>query len=203
MNEKPLLIFDFDGTLADSISIGLAVANELSSMFGYEKVDDLNKVRELSAVSFIFSQVSWYKLPVWAFLMKHKIKKHQDSIPLYGGIAELLTDLKKEYRIGLIGGGRPSYHTAILERHNVNFFDKRVGNQGTKKHKVIQKWIELGEDPKKLTYIGDDTRDIRAAKIAGISSVGVTWGTSARAVLEAENPSHLADSVSELRALFL
>ena len=36
----PFLLFDFDGTIADSIHLGLSIANELAEEFGLSKIDD-------------------------------------------------------------------------------------------------------------------------------------------------------------------
>jgi phosphoglycolate phosphatase len=203
MTTKPLVIFDFDGTLADSISIGIEVANNFSSLFGYAKIESIDQVRETSAVKFIFSQLPLYQLPLWAFLMKRAIRKRQDEINLYDGIKELLLELKKNYRLGIIGGGRPSYHKAILERFDVDIFDFRIGNVGVKKHKKIQKIIRNGENPANITYVGDDTADILSARIASVRSIGVTWGGTSKSTLLAAKPDYLAESVADLQRFLL
>lgn len=203
MQNKPLLIFDFDGTLADSISIGIEIANDLSSLFGYAKIESIDQVREVSAVKFIFSQLPLYQLPFWAFLMKRAIRKRQNDINLYAGIKEMLIELKKGYRLGIIGGGRPSYHKAILDRFQVDFFDFRIGNVGVKKHKKLQKLIRNGESPAKITYIGDDTADILSARIASVRSIGVTWGGTSKTTLSAAKPDYLAESVADLQRFLL
>jgi phosphoglycolate phosphatase len=132
--------------------------------------------------------------------MKRAIKKHQDKIKLYAGIPELLHDLKKSYRIGLIGGGRPSYHEAILKRHKCDIFDFRIGNRGTKKHKTIKKIMQkYNLKASQVSYIGDDTQDVISANKLAINSIAVTWGGSSKKILIAAKPSTIVESVKALR----
>ena len=53
-----------------------------------------------------------------------------------------------------------------------------------------------------MIYIGDETRDIQAAKKAGIRSAAVTWGYNSRKALEAQSPDYLIHSPQELFHLF-
>jgi len=48
-------------------------------------------------------------------------------------------------------------------------------------------------------YIGDTVHDMRAARLAGVRGVGVTWGAAPRPLLAAEAPAVLCDTPDELR----
>jgi phosphoglycolate phosphatase-like HAD superfamily hydrolase len=54
-------------------------------------------------------------------------------------------------------------------------------------------------DPSKVFYIGDETRDIEAAKKAGIKSIAVTWGYNTKAILDNSNPDFLCESTDALK----
>ena len=51
-------------------------------------------------------------------------------------------------------------------------------------------------------YVGDEARDMEAARRAGVHSVGVTWGFNNRSALEKANPEKLVDKPKDLLKLF-
>jgi phosphoglycolate phosphatase-like HAD superfamily hydrolase len=51
--------------------------------------------------------------------------------------------------------------------------------------------------------VGDSGSDIRAAALAGVGSIAVTWGWQEEALLRAAQPTRLVQSVEELRHCLL
>ena len=47
-------------------------------------------------------------------------------------------------------------------------------------------------------YVGDEVRDIKAAKKAGIYSIGVTWGYNGKTIMDKENPDLVADKPQDI-----
>ncbi len=62
---------------------------------------------------------------------------------------------------------------------------------------------KLGVAPAQAVYVGDAATDIQAARRAEMPSIGVTWGAGTREELAAAGPTHLVDSVDDLRTLLL
>ena len=56
----------------------------------------------------------------------------------------------------------------------------------------------LAVPPERALYVGDETRDVQAAKAAGFDSAAVSWGYSTRSALAAVRPTYLVDSLQEL-----
>jgi phosphoglycolate phosphatase-like HAD superfamily hydrolase len=52
--------------------------------------------------------------------------------------------------------------------------------------------------PSEILYVGDETRDIEAAKESGLRMAAVTWGYNSAVALSALNPEHLLQSPLEL-----
>ena len=200
---KYLLIFDFDGTIANSLELGKKYANHYAKYFGYEPLDNIDELRNESAAKYILSRIKWYYLPFWAALMKYQLKKNADQIPLYDGIKELIVELASEADLAIIGGASVKYHNKILNRFNCNLFVKKIGNNGIKKHNAINKLKKLGYDVDKIIMIGDDVKDIEAAKRAEVKSIAVSWGSSSKIVLSKANPDFLVYSIEELREQIL
>ena len=68
------------------------------------------------------------------------------------------------------------------------------------KDKVLRKLLKIQKVPLgHAVYVGDETRDIDAARAVGISVIAVSWGAHSRSLLETREPDYLIDSVSELR----
>ena len=179
-----LLIFDFDGTLANSIDAGLRHANSLAERYHYQAVDDINIIREQSAVNYIYSQIKWYYLPFWARSMKQLLKSSIDEIPLFPGIKELLDKLNTDFQLGIISGNTSDYIDGILERHQADYFSFKIPNNGAKKHRALKRIIRSGNPAEKIIFIGDDLQDIRSAQQVSVKTIAVGWGSTSLSLFE-------------------
>lgn len=61
---------------------------------------------------------------------------------------------------------------------------------------------KMSSVPQECIYIGDSEVDMKTARAAGMTSVGVTWGFRSRKVLEENGAEHLADRPEQLVELF-
>ena len=92
----------------------------------------------------------------------------------------------------------------FLEHNELDFFDF-IGTSSKIWNKNWGLKTLMDDHDLKLCdviYIGDETRDIKAAKKAGIRSAAVTWGYNSCRVLEAQNPDYLIHHPEELFQLF-
>ena len=121
---RPLVIFDFDGTLANSIDIGIQLANKYATKYKYTPLENFEDVRKQSAVNYIFSNIKWYYIPFWAIQMKRELKNAADHIPLYKGVQNTLLKLSEITDLAIISGGNPSYIKRILSN---NLYNSRLG----------------------------------------------------------------------------
>ena len=193
-----LLIFDFDGTLANSIDAGIKHANSLSKRYKYQPIDNIEIVREQSAVKYIYDQVKWYYLPFWAIQMKRRLKSSANEIPLFPQIDQLLNTLKKTYQLGIISGNRLDYIEEILNRYQLNCFEFIIPNNGAKKHKAIRKLIRSGKESKRMIFIGDDVQDIRSAKQEELKTIAVLWGSSSERLMKEVQADYIVKNAVEL-----
>jgi len=56
--------------------------------------------------------------------------------------------------------------------------------------------------PSEVAYVGDEVRDVEAAREVGVTSIAVSWGYAERAALTALEPSYLVNEPLELEVLF-
>ncbi len=200
-----VIIFDFDGTLADTYDAFVEIANSLSGEFGYKPVNEQEQenLKNLSAKDLIKqSEISVFKIP---FVLKrlnseltHKIKELE---PIQD-IPYCVKKLKSQgYTLGIITSNAEENVVSFLTNHELEqFFDFiYAGTTLFGKHKIIRKLLKEKQLlPHEVMYIGDETRDIHSAKKSHVKCVGVTWGFNSGEALSKQNPDFLINQPYEL-----
>jgi len=100
--------------------------------------------------------------------------------------------------IGVVSSHPQSHLSAEAERYGIrDRLDVVSGDHRDKTPELVRLCAQYGVDPRNACYVGDMTFDVRAAKRAGMVSIAVTTGYHPRALLEAERPDGLFDSLTE------
>ncbi|XZO00852.1 MAG: HAD-IA family hydrolase [Microcoleus sp.] len=199
-----VIIFDFDGTLADTIDVLLSITNRLSVEFGFKSVtkEELAQLSNLNSWQILnYSGISLLKLPLVIRKLKANLRNEIPNIQLFPEIKEVLLDLKKRNIIlGIITSNSIENVVASLKTNDLedtfNFIDS-----GTTfgKHKVIYKWLKRQKvNLDRVVYVGDEVRDIEAAKRTGIKVIAVSWGFNSQSALAASSPDFLIEHPAEL-----
>lgn len=101
--------------------------------------------------------------------------------------------------IGVVSSHPQSHLSNEAERYGIRpRFDVLSGDHRDKTPELVRLCAHYGVDPSRACYVGDMTFDIQAAKRAGMRAIAVTTGYHPRALLEAEDPDGLFDSLTEL-----
>ena len=199
------LIFDFDGTLADSFKKALQVFNSLAEHYHYRPVseDEVEMMRRKTAKEFFLSlNISLIKVPLLAIQARHELRQHSADIPPIKGISEALPKLQQQgYKMGILTSNATENVYAFLQSHNLqHFFEFTYCSRDmfgkARRLKALMRKFKL--DPAFLIYVGDMNADIEAAHRAGVKVAAVSWGYQAREVLEKHNPTWLLDTPSQL-----
>lgn len=200
------VIWDFDGTLADTLGDALDVYNQLAERHGLQPVDDPEIVRNMSMTSFAKRQ----KIPVrLAPLLVKEFLAAQSAriseVRLYSGVTDTLRALRDfGCEQGIVSSNTEDNIRPCLRNNGaVDYFRFIVGySKLAGKRRALRRTIERFDlVSEKVVYIGDDVRDVQAAKAAGIDIVAVTWGISAPSLLASEEPRYLVESPAQLRSL--
>lgn len=204
MQIKRVLIFDFDGTIADSLEEGLKILNNFAPEFGYVPLSkkDFQRLRGMRPAE-IIKEFKFNKIKV--LLIGAKVLKALrgviQTVQPFPGIESVLRDFKKEdIQLGMISSNSRENVEAFLEHYELEIFDFiECGTSLFGKDKVINRLISKNKlDRNSITYIGDEVRDIEAAKRAKIKVAAVTWGFNTKELLRGYNPDFLIDTPSEL-----
>ena len=199
------LLFDFDGTLADSYGMVLAITHTLLRRHGITKVepehfrdrDNLPVTQKVRMLSFMMKIQ-----PEFIALYGENLEK----IHLFDGMLELLLAChKKGYRIAVLSSNAVENIRAFFGRHSLPFDLEIVSSNGLfGKHKTIKEFAkEHGVTVSDLLYVGDEIRDVKACNRCGADIAFVRWGLDGGANLEELEVRYEVDTPKALAELLL
>ena len=199
-----LVIFDSDGTLADTLPWMRSQFNELAEEHGFRKVEahEYELFRDLHGGALLRELgLPLWKLPRVVTAMRRRMAEHTGEFATFPGITEALTRFTT--------GGAQLAIVSSNSRENV----ERV--LGVENSKLIRHWAcgvsMLGKASKlrqvvrqsgvpraEAIYIGDEIRDGEAAAKAGVAFGAVTWGQHSAEALRAQQAAEIFATVPEM-----
>ena len=204
MSDKHV-IFDFDGTLADTIGVALDIYNnDLAPRFKTKQLDknEIPSLRKLGYKKVMkLKGVSVFTLARMLPAMPKLLKQRMGEVEPYDSVIESLLSLKSEgYGLGVLTSNDQNLVTAFLESHGFPEFDCIVHERAIfGKDRALNKIVKRHHlDKAQTVYVGDEPRDIQAAHKAGLKSIGVSWGVGGRESLEPAAPTILIDDAKDL-----
>ncbi len=207
-NKHPTVLFDFDGTIAQTLHLLLYLPEELLNFTALKEIThaEIDYLKRHGLRKFIqLLKISPLRLPKMITELQHLFAHHIQNIPLVEGITDVLTSLhERPTKIGIITSNTRHNVEAYLEFHRLDMVSFVYADRSIfGKHRVISKVLkEQRIDPTETVYIGDEVRDVEAAKKSGIRSAAVSWGFSHRENLKKAQPNWLFDKPEELMTLF-
>jgi len=199
----PLVIFDFDGTLADSFPWVLRTVDEVSDRFKFRRLHDgeLDELRFCDAREVMRRLgVPRWKVPMIARYVRTRMAQDVDQIGLFPGAGEMIDQLADAgLRLAVVSANGESTIRTVLGPHaqritaiagGVSLFGKRG--------KLLRMSRLTGVDPGRTIVVGDEIRDLNAAKAARMAFGGVSWGLTRSEALEAGKPEALFRQMSDI-----
>ena len=199
-----VIIFDFDGTIADTYDAIVEITNGLSSEFGYQPVEasELAQLKNMSSQEIIKqSKLSIFKIPFLLKRVKEDLAEKIGQLKPIPGIASSLLELQQGYRLGIItSNSQENVVSFLINNGLLSLFDFIYsGTTLFGKHRVIQKALKQHKiTADSVLYVGDETRDIIAAQKSKIKMVAVGWGFNSALVLSQYHPDFLIEQPPEL-----
>jgi phosphoglycolate phosphatase len=204
------VVFDWDGTLADSTAL-IAAAIQAACRDVGEPVPDAMTARYVIGLGLADAlRHAAPGLPVerhrdLSARYRHHYLGGDADIPLFDGAREMLDELDA---LGCLLGVATGKSRVGLDRalgqyglaHR--FVATRCGDEGFPKPNpdmLLHLMDRVGVDPRETLMIGDTTHDLELARNAGVASVGVAYGAHPAEHLSEAGPLTLVHSVAELR----
>lgn len=204
---RPLLIFDFDGTLANTIDTGIGIYNEIAPGYGLRAVtaEEVKELRKLNTRALLdhlgISRIMAVKLGAHVRRILHD---RMGSVEMISGTREMIHGLAGAgYRLGILTSNSADNVRMVLRRHGLLesflFIEAGVSLFG-KAQRILNVLRRRGVPADLAMYVGDETRDMEAARKSRVKGVAVCWGTNGREAMETEGPDYCIDDPSELLA---
>ena len=199
-----LAIFDLDGTLVDSFPWFLRHLNDVADRFGFRRIaaDEIEELRRAGSREILARfEVPLWKLPMIARHMRRLKTAHAAELTLFPGVPEMLQDLKASgVELALVSSDHEANARLQLGEANAALFSHfacgaSIFGKAAKFRRVLKR---TGIDPSRTISIGDEVRDIEAARATGIACGAVTWGYAAPEKLRALGPDLVFEGMGDV-----
>lgn len=197
------VIFDFDGTIADSLPAIIAVFEDVthrSEHFTQAQIDALRDVPIPQLMTEL--HVPKWKIPFLLLRGRKMLRQHLHGIKVHDGMADTIKALHAQnIPLYVLSSNSAENVRSYLQWHKLSHYFAGVygGASVFGKAPRLLKLIDKEHVHVANTwYIGDETRDVTAARAVGFRAASVTWGFNTRAALEAKHPDVLVDTPEAL-----
>lgn len=204
-----VLIFDFDGVLADSLQPMLAYAQQVCYELGYPCTPTQKDLENLENMQFseFGRQLGIPEAKIETFVAHNfeLFSGRTETLPLIPGMDFTIRELSKLAVLVVITGNSRAVVKNFLTAHGLQaeFHSFQAAeDDGSRVEKILKVKSQNGGSNCDFYMIGDAVSDIRAAREAGIKSVAVGWGHQSKQKLRRENPDFLVDHPEDLLTLF-
>lgn len=215
-HHKSLIIFDWDGTLMDSIGLIVTAMQHAAQENGLTVSEHATKgiigIALAEAINLLFAQHPDKHDAILASYAEFYIQ-HCDNDKLFDGISDLLRNLHDQGKILAVATGKKRQglqrvlpHSGIESLFSVT---KTADETAGKPNPLMLEQIlaETGKTLDDAVMVGDSVHDIRMANAVAyagqtrMDSIAVSYGCETAEILAKENPTALVNSVAELAEL--
>ena len=199
-----LAIFDFDGTLADSLPWFFASLDQTADHFGLDRIDmsRMDALREMSSRDALkLIGVPMLKLPAISIYIRDRFAEHMTDIQLFAGAADMLAALHEAgIKLAMVSSNaEPNVRHVLGSAAGIIDHYACGSSLWGKAEKFRAVLRALKQSPARTIAIGDEIRDIDAARQAGLTAGAITFGYNSRPALERREPEYLFDDYEGLK----
>jgi phosphoglycolate phosphatase-like HAD superfamily hydrolase len=201
------VFFDFDGTIADTLALTIRLFNRVADHYDLPSIhdEDIEKLRSTSPRELL----NLFPLSPWKLLLlirdiQKGIKEEIGNVLPIPGMEDVLRNLHNSgIHTGIVTSNSQENVELFLQRQKIDGIEfvhseKNIFGKGQVLAKILkERKIPLDS----VVYVGDEVRDIEAARIAKIPIISVSWGFNAKERLLQSDPDYLVETPAELLAL--
>lgn len=200
-----LILFDFDGVLADTMDDMILFAQESCDELGVKHkvvTQDLSMLEPMSFYQYGKScEVPEHLLEDFVQRCLQKFASKESPPAIFDGMTGVLADLAQGNKIAIVTGNTSKNVSLFLREHKLEAFIQAihgVDEPGSKVEKIrmAKENLSAGDEP--VFMIGDSVSDIKSAKDANVTSIAVQWGHQDAGMLLNAKPDHFIKTPAEL-----
>lgn len=200
-----LVIFDYDGVLADTLNdlihFGQAACNQLGVNHVITK-DDLSNLEVMSFATYGRAcEVPEPLIDEFVRISLDLFAKKASPPDIFDGVSEVIQHFSSKHKIAIVTTNSSQNVHAFLTQHGLDSLIHAVygvDTPGSKAQKISiarERFVENGES---VFMIGDALSDVRAAKEARVSSIAVTWGHQSLETLQRGEPDYVVETPRQI-----
>jgi phosphoglycolate phosphatase len=198
------LLFDFDGTIADTFDLAMAIGKHIAASSGIRSLtnEEIARFRNAPLRDAVRDlQIPLRKIPAILMKVRQEIHDNIANIRPVDGIDTVLRELRSACPLlGFATSNSEENVSRFLKNYSLDFFDfgaysSAIFGKASKLRHLIHKYRLQKEQ---VIYIGDTLGDIESCRKVGIRVAAVTWGYNSREALAASNPDFLVSKPEEL-----
>jgi phosphoglycolate phosphatase len=200
-----LILFDFDGVLADTLGDLLQFGQEACDELGVKHTatkDDLNSLEIMSFATY-GRQLEVPENLVDEFVSCCFAKFVQKTHPpkIFDGMTQVVKQLSARHAIGIVTGNATRVVENFLDENDIRQCVSAIfalDSPGSKAEKISLAQNQFAAEGEAVFMVGDSASDINAAKEASVKSIAVSWGHQSAETLIRAEPDFLVHSPWEL-----
>ena len=202
------VVLDFDGTVANTLPETMRILNRLAPVYNFNRITmgEIGALRDMTTGQMIrHLNVSRLRVPQVIAETRRLLGLRVARVPPNDGMPEAVRALRRRvYPLGILTSNSLANVASFLAANNLDCFDfvsVVPGLSGkTRNLRAIMRTFSL--HPSEILFVGDELRDLTAAKKARVRFAAVTWGFNSPRVLASHAPEFLLHHPGELVALF-
>ncbi|MEM3555993.1 MAG: HAD-IA family hydrolase [Candidatus Micrarchaeia archaeon] len=202
------VLFDWDGTLYDSIGASFKIYQEL-----FKKYANLNLSSDYFKNTFIVDYHKYYAMhgipeSKWEEVDNLWLKRFhemEEKLHLFPGVMEMLKKLKKmKLKLAVVSNGTGGRIKKEMRKNGIyEYFDAVITDDEVKEFKpnpkgVLEALKIMGVTNSVALYVGDMIEDVEAGRNAGVKTAAVTWGAHSLERLKPSKPDYIIKKIDEL-----
>ncbi len=205
MKEKTnLVIFDFDGVIADSLHQIHQVLNQLADEHGFKKIDtdehfsDIIEGNMMKLVEKL--KIPKLSLPGIIIEYKHELSRIEDQIHLFPGMNDVIQELAKTNTLCIVSANHNEVIKYVLKRNNLLQHFKAILGLEYSFHKTQRlQHVMKRFNAEHTIFITDTLGDVKDAKeVEGLKTIGVKWGYHTWNKKDKPEPDYIADRPEDI-----
>jgi phosphoglycolate phosphatase len=202
-----LIIFDYDGVLADTLDDLLQFGQEACNQLGVKHVVTKNDLNDLEVMSFATygraCEVPEHLVDEFVKICLNSFVEKKSSPAIFTGLSNVISYLAVNHSIAIVTTNSSQNVNAFLVKHGLEGFIGAVygvDSPGSKAQKIAMARDQLVNNKKQeaVFMVGDSLSDVLAAKDASVRSIAVTWGHQSLENLLRGNPDYVVSSPHDL-----
>ncbi|HSX08495.1 MAG TPA: HAD hydrolase-like protein [Candidatus Saccharimonadales bacterium] len=201
--DRDTIIFDFDGTIADSLSFTIEIFRKLTGWQGAQTPEEIARFRRMPLTK-VVKEVGVPFLQIPSLLMRGRkiMTARITEVPPFPGMSETIHTLHERGHRLLVMSSNSGQNVKKFLAHNKldAYFDAVYGNVGLfNKAGALRRVTRINKiDRNSCFYIGDEQRDVDGARRVGVKVIAVAWGYNDPELLQAHQPFALAHKPADI-----